>query len=104
MDTIKFSDDGSTTNDIGMVIISNFQDRTNYSATSADVIDLSGLGVTGMSQLSFADASDVNGMHGTSIFSVDGSDANSVGDKFGGFILLVGVQSVDLTVDNFIFA
>jgi len=104
VDTIKFNDDGSTTNDIGMVIISNFQDRTNYSATSADVIDLSALGVTGLSELSFGECDDKDGTKGTSIFSVDGSDSDSVGDRFAGFIVLLGVESTSLTADNFIFA
>jgi len=104
VDTIRFLDDGSTTNDIGMVIVSNFQDRTNYAATSADVIDLSGLGVTGLSQLSFMEANDVSGTKATTIFATDGSDADSVGYKFAGFILLLGVDVNALTAENFIFA
>jgi len=104
VDIIKFVDDGTATNDIGVVVITNFQDRTNYSATSADKIDLSALGVAGMSELSFTAQADSEGISATLIYSVDGSDSDSVGDDFAGYILLTGVTSTHLTAENFVFA
>jgi hypothetical protein len=104
IDTIKFNDDGSSSNDIGMVIVTNFQSHTNYSATTADKIDLSGLGVTGLSDLVLLEAEDKQGMDAVTIFARDGSDADSVGDKFAGFIYLIGVEAVDVTASDFVFA
>lgn len=104
VDTIKFVDDGSATNDIGVVMISNFQDRTTYSATSADKIDLSALGVAGMSELTFTSGQDKDSIYCTVITSVDGSDSDSVGDDFDGMIILLGTKSTDLTAENFVFA
>jgi len=104
VDTIRFVDDGTATNDIGVVFITNFQDRTNYSATSADKIDLSALGVAGMSELTFTAGSSADGFNATVITSVDGSDSDSVGDDFDGMIILTGVTSTHLTAENFVFS
>lgn len=104
IDIIKFVDDGTATNDIGVVLITNFQDRTNYSATVADKIDLSALGVAGLNELTFTLQADSDGVSSTIIHSVDGSDSDSVGDDFAGYIILTGVQATHLTADNFVFS
>jgi len=104
VDTIRFVDDGTATNDIGVVFITNFQDRTTYSATSADKIDLSALGVAGMSELTFTAGTAGDGHSLTVITSVDGADSDSVGDDFDGMIILTGVKSTNLTAENFVFA
>jgi len=104
VDTIKFTDDGTTANDIGVVIISNFQDRTTYGATRADKIDLSGLGVTGIGELSFSEADDDDDVSGALIFSAASSSTDADGFDFAGFILLTGVQHERLTEANFVFA
>jgi len=104
VDTIQFVDDGTSSNDIGLVIITNFQDRTNYNAAAADVIDLSALGVTGLSELVLSQQDDDQDVHGTIISSKASSSTDTDGLDFAGYIVLTGVEAVDLTADNFIFA
>ncbi len=86
-DIIEFVDLGDT-DDIGAVVIVNFNDRTNFSLSEATFIDLSDLGVSGLSDLSLT---------GT-------VDAVITFDDLSGSITLVGVNSADLTAANFIFA
>jgi len=101
IDTIKLIDDGTSTNDIGLIIIENFQDRTNYGASVADKIDLSGLGVAGLSELDFTDGD--SSIDGAIISSKAASNGASDTD-FDGMIILVGVDHTHLTADNFVFA
>jgi hypothetical protein len=104
VDTIKFIDDGTTLNDIGAVIITNFQERTSYGATVADKIDFSGLGVTGISELAFSEADDEDTCSGAAIYSAASSSTDADGFDFAGFILLTGVDHTRLTEANFVFA
>jgi hypothetical protein len=104
IDTIKFMDDGTTSNDIGGVVITNFQDRTNYGGTNADVIDLSGLGVAGLHELVFTHAPSQGAFSATVITSKAASSTDADALDFAGFILLTGVEVADLTADNFVFA
>jgi len=102
IDTIKFYDDGTNTNDIGAVIIEKFQDRTNHAATVADILDLSGLGVGGLSELVITSET-MTDANVTIITSA--SNSNGTGDTdFDGFIMLHSVVATDITADNFIFA
>ena len=102
IDIIQFVDDGSNLNDIGFVVIEHFQDRTNYSAATADKIDLSGLNVAAISELTFTDTD--SSIDGALISSATGSDGTSTGNDFDGFIYLVGVDHTHLTADNFVFS
>jgi len=104
VDTIKFIDDGTTLNDIGAVIITNFQERTSYGATVADKIDLSGLGVTSIAELSFSEADDADNCSGAAIYSAAASSTDADALDFAGFILLTGVEHTRLTEANFVFA
>jgi hypothetical protein len=104
VDTIRFTDDGTTANDIGAVIITNFQERTSYGATVADKIDLSGLGVTGIAELAFSEADDADNCSGAAIYSAASSSLDADGFDFAGFILLTGVEHTRLTEANFVFA
>jgi hypothetical protein len=101
IDIIQFVDDGTNTNDIGFVVLEHFQDRTNYSAATADKIDLAGLNVASISELTFTDTDST--IDGALISSKAGSDGTATGNDFDGFIYLVGVDHTHLTADNFVF-
>jgi hypothetical protein len=104
IDTIRFLDDGTTTNDIGLVIVTNFQDRTNYGGTNADVIDFAALGVAGLHELVFTHAPSSGAFSASLITSKAGSSTDADGLDFAGFVLLTGVEIADLTTANFVFA
>lgn len=98
IDIIRFVDDGSSVKDIGNVYVGGFQDRTTFGATTADKIDFSALGVTGLSDLTIT-----AGTASTALKITQISDARST-DAFSGTIVLVGTDATKLTADNFIFA
>jgi hypothetical protein len=89
LDTINFNNStADTADEIGAVIISNFLNRTDNSADKATVIDLSDFDIGGFSDLTLTGS--VN--------------AIITSDNFEGAIILVGVDSADLTSGNFVFS
>jgi hypothetical protein len=96
IDTFVFVDTtDDATNNIGIVAISNFGDRSSVAVTDADLIDLTAFGITSMSDLSI--------VAGTSAVITAVITAVDIAD-FDGSITLIGVAHTDLTADNFIFA
>jgi len=97
IDIIRFLDDGTSAKDIGNVYIGGFQDRTNFGATSADLIDLSALGVSSLADLTIASNNSTD-LKTTLITAVDSTE------HFAGTIILVGTSSTDISAANFTFS
>jgi len=102
VDTIQFVDGSDTTNDIGAVILQNFNDAASNSATATTLIDLSAFGIAAINDLDIYSgnvASDgTNG--GKDITFIQAADS----DDFAGVIALVGVDSANVEAGNFVFA
>lgn len=93
-DTIEFENSSSdSTNDIGVVAISNFGDRSTVSITNATLIDLTAFGITSISDLTLT--ADLNA---TSVI-ITAADT----DDFAGSIILIGVLATEVTAANFVF-
>jgi len=88
-DTVEIVNSSSLDN-IGTIVIDNFLDRTNNSVDKASVIDLSGLDIADLSELTLTN----NTSSTAAIFF----------DDYTGVIVLVGVDAADLTSANFTFA
>jgi len=89
-DTIEIINSSSLDN-IGIVVIDNFLDRSNFSVDKSSIIDLSDLDIADLSELTLT-----NNLASTA--------AGIFFDDYTGAILLVGVDAADLTASNFIFA
>jgi hypothetical protein len=90
-DTIVFSAGGDDdAHDFGTIYISNFLDRTNYSADKATILDFTAYGVTALGDLTFTN---------------DGSGSNVAitSTEFDGTVVLMGIDDTDLTTGNFDF-
>jgi len=102
-DTIKFVD-GATdaTNDIGVVVINNFNDAAGAIVNNRSVIDLSDFGIESTSDLTFSASESDNATDSGSgeITIIKAADS----DDFAGSITVLGVVSTDWAAADFTFA
>ena len=102
-DTIKFVD-GATdaTNDIGVVLINNFNDAAGAIVNNRSVIDLSDFGIQSTSDLTFSASESDNATDSGSgeITIIKAADS----DDFAGSITVLGVASTDFAAADFVFS
>ena len=97
-DTIQFVD-GSTdaTNDIGVVLIQNFNDAAGAIVNNRSILDLSAFSIESTSDLTITSAASEDNAAISIITAADSDD-------FAGSITVLGVASTDWAAADFTFA
>jgi len=100
-DTIQFVNGGSdATNDIGLIVVDNFNDAAGDIVTNRSVLDFSAFaGIKQVSDLTIT-ASVLDDSEAISIITAAGSDA----DDFAGSVTVLGVASTSWAASDFVFA
>jgi len=97
-DTIQFVNSASdTANNLGIVVINNFNDSSGSSAPDRSLLDLSAFSIETISDLSFLALESSGGHDAVAISATDTDD-------FVGSIILSGVANTDLAAADFVFA
>ena len=97
-DTIQFVDGATdTTNDIGVVLINNFNDAAGAIVTNRSLLDLSAFGISGTGDLTITSAASEDNAAISVITAADSDD-------FDGTITVLGVASTDWAAADFVFS
>ena len=97
-DVIRFVDSTEdSTNDIGVVVIDNFNNAANSIVTHRSQIDLSAFGIEGVADLTIAAGELDDGEDVTVISAATATD-------FAGTITLLGTTATDISAADFIFS
>jgi len=100
-DTIQFVNSASdATNDIGIVVIDNFNDAAGDIVTNRSLLDFSGFaGIKQVSDLTLTTAA-LDDAEAITVITAAGSDA----DDFAGTITVLGVASTSWAASDFVFS
>jgi hypothetical protein len=97
-DTIQFVDNASdATNDIGLVVINNFNDAAGAIVNNRSILDLSAFSIQSTSDLTITSAASEDG---ASISIITAKDT----DDFAGSITVLGVGSTEWENGDFVFS